>query len=157
MPSTPVIRTTVDSSIVDASTPQITVPNHVHPNLTLKGEKTPLTPEEPEQEKPARLLYREKGHSERKHLSSLINSGKQCPLQAGYRQRWSLNEMYDAKKHQFPPSIHFSTNQIIRVSFLELPVACFKILKLDQWRKRLLLSYQIDARTSLLKDWVDRT
>ena len=26
--------------------------------------------------------------------------------------------MYDAKKHQFPPSIHFSTNQIIRVSFL---------------------------------------
>ena len=118
MPSTAVITTTVDSSIVDASTPQIPVPNHVHPNLTLEGEKTPLTPEEPEQEKPARLLYREKGHSERKHLSSLINSGKQCPLQAGYRQRWSLNEMYDAKKHQFPPSIHFSTNQIIRVSFL---------------------------------------
>ena len=47
-----------------------------------------------------------------------MNAGKQCLLQAGYRQRWSLNEMYDEKKHQFPPSIHFSTNQIIRVSFL---------------------------------------
>jgi hypothetical protein len=47
-----------------------------------------------------------------------MNAGKQCPLQAGYRQRWSLNEMYDEKKHQFPPSIHFSTNQITRVSFL---------------------------------------
>lgn len=118
MPSTPVIRTTVDSSLVDASTPQIPVPNLVHPNLTLEGEMKPLKSEESEQEKPARVLYTEKGHRERKHLSSLMNAGKQCPLQAGYRQRWSLNEMYDAKKHQFPPSIHFSTNQIIRVSFL---------------------------------------
>lgn len=118
MPSTPVIRTTVDSSLVDASTPQIPVPNLVHPNLTLEGEMKPLKSEESEREKPARVLYTEKGHRERKHLSSLMNAGKQCPLQAGYRQRWSLNEMYDAKKHQFPPSIHFSTNQIIRVSFL---------------------------------------
>ena len=118
MPSTPVIRTTVDSSLVDASTPQIPVPNLVHPNLTLEGEMKPLKSEESEQEKPPRVLYTEKGHRERKHLSSLMNAGKQCPLQAGYRQRWSLNEMYDAKKHQFPPSIHFSTNQIIRVSFL---------------------------------------
>ena len=36
MPSTPVIRTTVDSSIVDASTPQITVPNHVSSKSDLR-------------------------------------------------------------------------------------------------------------------------
>ena len=117
-PSSSMARTTVDSSLIDASTPKIPVPNFAHPNLTIEGEMTPLKSEEPEQKKAARVLYTKKGHRERKHLSSLMNAGKQCPLQAGYRQRWSLNEMYDEKKHQFPPSIHFSTNQIIRVSFL---------------------------------------
>ena len=116
--STPLIRTTLDSSLVDSSTPKIPVSNLAHPNLIIEGDMTPLKSDESELNKPARTLFTEKGHRERKYLSSLLNAGKQCPLQAGYRQRWTLNEVYDEKKHQFPPSIHFSTNQIIRVSFL---------------------------------------
>ena len=117
-PPNPGIRTTVDSSVIDASTPRIPVPNIAHPRLTIEGDMVPLKSEVTEQEKMPRVLYAEKGHRERKHLSSMINAGKQCELQAGYRQRWSLSEMYDEKKHQYPPSIHFSTNQIIRISFL---------------------------------------
>ena len=152
MPSTPVIRTTVDSSLIDASTPKIPVPNFAHPNLTIEGEMTPLKSEEPEQKKAARVLYRKKGHRERKHLSSLMNAGKQCLLQAGYRQRWSLNEMYDAKKHQFPPTF-ISRQTRLSGSFLGTAGGVLQDLEIGPMDEEVALFFQIDVRTSLSKDW----